>query len=65
MKDTKMEEKIEQFKRYWCDHYIHILLNLTDDEITDFIQRCGGVIPRACDQAQDYLLASGQADVQE
>jgi len=60
-----MEEKVLEFKRYWCDHYIHIELLLEDYEIVEFIQRYGNDIRLATDGAADYLLAQGDADVQE
>lgn len=59
------ENKIEEFKRYWNENYSFISLELTDAEISDFMTSNNNNVKRATDQAADYLLANGLADVME
>lgn len=60
-----MEEKLQEFKDYWNDHWGFISLDLEDWQIIEFIEKAHNSIVQACDRASDFLLASGNADVQE
>jgi hypothetical protein len=57
-------ERIDLFKQFWKHNYPYIAMELTDDEIFDFIQE-NATIALACNAAADYLLSQGFADVQE
>lgn len=59
-----MKEKIAEFKAHWSENYGYIELTLSDKEIEGFINRFN-TIEKACDMAQDYLLAQGDAEVDE
>lgn len=62
--NSTAENKVETFKEYWREHYSFIAMELTDEEITEFIKRTNS-ISRATDIAVDYLLANGLAEVME
>ncbi len=53
-------EKIQQFKDAWGTEKSFISLDLTDDEILDFMERYPK-IETAIDLAADYLLSQGLA----
>ena len=59
-----MQEKIILFKQFWLHNYSYIALELTDDEIWDYIQEYAS-IALAANSAADYLLSQGFADVME
>lgn len=56
--------RLEEFKLWWNKNYSHISMELTDEEILDFVNRNTSIV-MACDMASDYLLSQGLADVQE
>ncbi len=53
-------EKIQQFKFRWFEEKSFISLDLTNDEILDFMERYPK-IETAIDLAADYLLSQGLA----
>ncbi len=53
-------DKIQRFKEFWNAEKGFISLDLTDDEILDFMDRHPKV-EMAVDQAADYLLSQGLA----
>jgi hypothetical protein len=59
-----MEKKINEFRDLWDKHYAFVSLELNDQQIEVFINN-SKTIQLAVDNACDFLLASGNAIVQE
>ena len=59
-----LENQIEEFKQYWNDRYSYVSLELSDDEIVEYIVKYEEVFI-AADRAYDYHLANGLGDVVE
>lgn len=59
-----MKMTVKNFIQFWNERYSYISLELTDQEIRDFLLRSTS-LEMACDSASDYLLSQGLAEVQE
>jgi uncharacterized membrane protein len=59
-----MKEKIQQFKEIWNKQYSWISLELSNDEIEQYVTQEGSIF-KAVNQAIDFQLANGIGDVQE
>ncbi|MBA7532567.1 hypothetical protein ES705_24793 [subsurface metagenome] len=55
---------IAKFKELWQTEKSYISLELTDEQIKEFIERSNSE-SQALDLASDYLLASGSAEDEE
>ena len=63
------KKSVEELKEFFNRHYGFISLELSDEEITNFIEERWGDIPpiisQTADSLADYILANGLGEVQE
>jgi hypothetical protein len=60
---------VKQLKDYFYTHYSHISLDMSDEEIEDYlrqdyIRKCKDV-PQIANLLSDYILSQGFGDVEE